>query len=130
MDLPLYFDTTDKIQENIDRKGGVYDPTTNPFGTYDPTTEYFDEDGNSIFFDHLQLPDQVPLISPRVGINWSPKEDLQIRGGSGLFTGRLPFVWIGNQGASPDWFFYQVTKPDSKTQKARIRIPYGSLAAK
>jgi len=36
----------------------------------------------------------------------------QIRGGSGIFTGRLPFVWIGNQVANPDFFFYTTTAPD------------------
>ncbi|MCX2739653.1 TonB-dependent receptor [Pontibacter anaerobius] len=39
------------------------------------------------------------LWAPRFGFNFTPTEDrsLQIRGGSGIFTGRVPFVWLSNQ---------------------------------
>lgn len=110
VDLPLYFNTSEKIQENIERKGG----TVSEGGTYAPNVTYFDENGNAVQFDHTELPKQTPLISPRVGFNWDALGDqtLQIRGGSGLFTGRFPFVWVGNQVANPDFFFYTVTDPD------------------
>lgn len=38
-------------------------------------------------------------INPRVGFNWDVKGDrsLQLRGGTGIFTGMLPFVWFTNQ---------------------------------
>ena len=41
----------------------------------------------------------TPQFSPRVGFNWKPLEDgsLQLRGGTGLFTGTPPYVWISNQ---------------------------------
>ncbi len=45
-------------------------------------------------------------LSPRIGFNYDVKGDksLIFRGGSGLFTGRLPFAWIGyaylNNGSS------------------------------
>ena len=38
------------------------------------------------------------LFSPRLGFNWDVRKDGQtiLRGGSGIFTGRLPYVWLGN----------------------------------
>jgi hypothetical protein len=49
--------------------------------------------------DTGDLPDVAPLLSPRLGVNWDVFDDrrTQVRGGTGIFTGRLPFVWIGNQ---------------------------------
>ncbi len=45
------------------------------------------------------LPSVNPLVQPRVGINWDVFGDrkTQVRAGSGLFSGRIPFVWISNQ---------------------------------
>jgi Carboxypeptidase regulatory-like domain len=105
IDMPLYFDTKDKINENIARNC-----------CYDPSIEYFDEAGNSVKFDHTVLPKQTPLVSPRVGFNYDVKGDKtqQLRGGTGLFTGRFPFVWVGNQVANPNFFFYNITAPDFK----------------
>jgi hypothetical protein len=46
-----------------------------------------------------QMPTARLMFSPRVGFNWDVKGDAttQFRGGAGLFTGRIPFVWISNQ---------------------------------
>ncbi len=112
IDFPLYFDTEEKIQDVIDAKGGLLADG----GTYDPSIEYFDEDGNSTFFDHTELPTTAPLFSPRLGFTYDVNEDnsMVIRGGSGIFTGRFPFVWISNHVSNPDFFFYTVTDPDFK----------------
>ena len=45
------------------------------------------------------LPKQRIMWSPRAGFNWDVMGDrtLQIRGGAGIFTGKIPFVWIVSQ---------------------------------
>ncbi|HUI63696.1 MAG TPA: carboxypeptidase regulatory-like domain-containing protein [Bacteroidota bacterium] len=46
-----------------------------------------------------KVPSGNILWSPRLGVNWDVNGDksTQVRGGIGLFTGRLPYVWISNQ---------------------------------
>jgi hypothetical protein len=45
------------------------------------------------------LPKATVMLSPRAGFSYDVFGDrsLQLRGGSGIFTGRLPFVWIVSQ---------------------------------
>ena len=49
-----------------------------------------------------QLPKKTVLYSPRVGFNWDVNDDkkTQVRGGTGIFTGRVPYVWISNQASN------------------------------
>ncbi|MGV3766472.1 MAG: TonB-dependent receptor [Chitinophagaceae bacterium] len=56
-------------------------------------------DGQAYKFDMASWPKSKLLWSPRVGFNWDiyGNRDMIIRGGSGIFTGRLPFVWYTNQ---------------------------------
>ncbi|MBS1667318.1 MAG: TonB-dependent receptor [Bacteroidetes bacterium] len=46
-----------------------------------------------------KIPTTKILLSPRIGFNWDVYHNntTQIRGGVGIFTGRVPFVWISNQ---------------------------------
>jgi len=103
MDMPLYFNTEEKIKENIARQC-----------CYDPSIEYYNTEGEAVTFDHTVLPSTTPLFSPRVGFNYdlTGNQTTILRGGSGLFTGRFPFVWLGNQVANPNFFFYTITEPD------------------
>jgi hypothetical protein len=70
-------------------KATSFHPTdTNPTGTYDTS----------------KLPKAQITLSPRVGFNWDlfGNRKVVLRGGTGIFVGRLPFVWIvaqaGNSG--------------------------------
>jgi len=103
VDMPSYFDTETKVQENIERSC-----------CYDPSIQYFTTDGTPTKFDSKQLPDKKALFSPRLGFNWdiTGESTQQLRGGVGVFTGRLPFVWIGNQVQNVNSFFYTVVDPD------------------
>ncbi|TSD66533.1 TonB-dependent receptor [Inquilinus sp. KBS0705] len=64
--------------------------------------------------DVSKLPKNRVQLSPRVGFNWDVKGDqsTQLRGGTGLFTGSVPFVWISNQASNNGLLFgsYTVTK--------------------
>ena len=91
VDVPLYFT----------------DPVDNPFSRNLTT---IDENDEPITVDQSEFPDPQFLWSPRVGFNWDVFGDrsTQVRGGTGIFTGRLPFVWVGNvisnPGANPNLF--------------------------
>ncbi|MEQ1869029.1 MAG: carboxypeptidase regulatory-like domain-containing protein [Vicinamibacterales bacterium] len=58
-----------------------------------------DENGNNVKYESGALPKATPLWSPRVGFNWDVNKDqtTQVRGGTGVFTGKPAYVWISNQ---------------------------------
>ena len=62
---------------------------------------------NGIHVDVSKLPKNRIQLSPRVGFNWDVHGDAttQVRGGSGLFTGQVPFVWISNQASNNGLLF-------------------------
>lgn len=105
-DKPLFFNTSELAQKFIDTENSEW---------FVPGIEYINPDnGEPFVFDSTQMPSNKFLISPRAGFNWDIKGDktMQLRGGTGLFTGRLPFVWIGNQVSGVSVFFYQVVDPE------------------
>lgn len=66
--------------------------------------------GNGEKVNTGNLPKKRYMWSPRMGFNWDIYGDrsLQIRGGTGIFTGKIPFVWIVSQ--SGDNGMIQVTR--------------------
>jgi hypothetical protein len=78
----------------------ITEPVENPFSA---GLTLLDENDESETLDQSKFPDPTLLFSPRVGFNWDVNGDrsLQLRGGTGIFTGRLPFVWIGNVISNP-----------------------------
>ncbi|MEN8375659.1 MAG: TonB-dependent receptor [Gemmatimonadota bacterium] len=84
VDLPMYFT----------------DPVANPYST---GLTALDENDELEVVDQASLPGTSPLWSPRLGFNWDVSGDntTQLRGGSGIFTGRVPFVWVGNVISNP-----------------------------
>lgn len=58
-----------------------------------------DEGGNTVKYSTAKLPDANILFSPRLGFNWDVFGDrsTQVRGGTGIFTGKPAYVWISNQ---------------------------------
>lgn len=60
--------------------------------------ELLDTDGNARKYDTGSWPKTRVMVSPRVGVRWDVKGDksLVVRGGTGIFAGRVPFVWLTN----------------------------------
>lgn len=58
-----------------------------------------EESGSTVKYATDKLPDANLLWSPRLGFNWDVSGDrtTQVRGGTGIFTGRPAYVWISNQ---------------------------------
>lgn len=75
MEIPLFFDT----------------PTANT-----GFNEYAAKRNWGVRTDHKLS--SRPLWSPRVGFRWDINNDRRyiLRGGIGIFTGRIPYVWISN----------------------------------
>jgi hypothetical protein len=84
VDFPLYFTT----------------PVDNPFSV---GLTALDQNGNPEVVNQARLPGATPLWSPRLGFNWdvTGNRSTQVRGGTGIFTGRVPFVWLGNVISNP-----------------------------
>ncbi|MNK43810.1 hypothetical protein D3C87_625270 [compost metagenome] len=57
-----------------------------------------DVKGNPKNYSSGEWPNSKVMLSPRLGFNYDVAGDrsLIIRGGSGIFTGRVPFVWLTN----------------------------------
>jgi hypothetical protein len=66
---------------------------------YIDTLNLPDENGRITNYDVSKWPGSRLLASPRIAFNWDAFGDrrLQVRGGTGVFTGRIPFVWFTNQ---------------------------------
>lgn len=66
--------------------------------------DYYKLDFGGRHFRTDNVPDASVSFSPRVGFNWDITGDRKyiLRGGTGLFVGRMPFVWlvsaVGNSG--------------------------------
>lgn len=64
-----------------------------------------------------QIPSGNMLWSPRVGFNWDVTGDrtTQVRGGIGIFTGRIPYVWMSNNFGNTGMFTAEVNSATSNS---------------
>ena len=78
--------------------------------------DYYKIDFGGQHFRTDNVPDASISFSPRVGFNWdiTGERNLILRGGTGLFVGRLPFVWlisaVGNSGMGQTSYIASQTK--------------------
>ncbi len=63
------------------------------------TLTFRDRNGQPVKYNSGQLPTANVLFSPRLGFNWDVTGDRRtvVRGGTGVFSGTPPYVWISNQ---------------------------------
>ncbi|MGL4852133.1 MAG: TonB-dependent receptor [Phocaeicola sp.] len=75
MDMPLFFDTPSENKE---------------------FNQYAESKNWNYRTNHKMK--STPMFSPRVGFRWDINGDgrYTLRGGGGVFTGRIPFVWLSN----------------------------------
>jgi hypothetical protein len=73
-----------------------------------------------------QTPDRKLMYSPRVGFNWDVMGDqkLQLRGGVGMFTGRVPFVWVSNQLSNTGIATKNITLTAAQATAAGVRYVF------
>lgn len=79
---------------------------------------------DGIQIDVSKYPKAKPLFSPRFGFNYKPFDDergsLQIRGGTGLFSGTPPYVWISNQAGNNGILFGDLNFSAKKDSEGNI----------
>ncbi|HAG16540.1 MAG TPA: TonB-dependent receptor [Bacteroidales bacterium] len=87
IDVPIYLSTIEESAATLEAAN---------------FTGWVDENGNSVSIDPSVWPKARLMWSPRIGFNYDVKGDnsLRVRGGTGIFTGRIPFVWLGNQSSN------------------------------
>jgi hypothetical protein len=108
IDLPIYLD------------GAIDNPLTQGL-------EF--RDGETI--DLGKWPTTKVLWSPRIGFNWDvfKNRSLTVRGGTGIFTGRIPFVWFTNQPTNSGMLQYQLVinqNGGAAAQGRLARIPFAA----
>ncbi len=78
--------------------------------------DYYNLDFGGQHFRTDNVPDASISFSPRVGFNWdiTGEQKYILRGGTGLFVGRMPFVWlisaVGNSGMGQTSYIASQTK--------------------
>jgi hypothetical protein len=105
IDLPMYF------------SGAVDNPAVK---------NYTFRDGEKV--DLSSWPDSKILWSPRIGFTYDVlnNKSLKVRGGTGIFTGRIPFVWFTNQPTNSGMLQYQLvinSNGGAASQAQLARLP-------
>lgn len=110
IDRPMYF------------SGAVDNPALSDFSF---------RDGETV--DLSTWPDAKILWSPRIGFVYDVfnNKTLKVRGGTGIFTGRIPFVWFTNQPTNSGMLQYQLVinsynsngTPNAAAQAQLAKLP-------
>ena len=95
----------------------LYDTLGNQIGTNHHAIA--DGEGNTMYgMSTSDMPKARVNFSPRLGFNWDLAGDRKyiLRGGTGLYTGRLPFVWIVSAVGNSNCLQNQYINSNEETQ--------------
>lgn len=111
-EFPWAYAGSTELSQFIQDKWRVTPDFTLTYGIRFDETFYKQSMTDNPYFDALvfngksynigKAPMNNVLFSPRLGFHWNPKgnKSLQVRGGTGIFAGPPPFVWISNQASN------------------------------
>lgn len=76
----------------------------------------YDQDGNYTHYNTGQWPKATLYFSPRAGFRYDVKGDKSwiVRGGAGIFTGRMPFVYLTNIPTNSAMYQYSAEVDNTK----------------
>ena len=92
-------------------------------------------DFNGKKFSTDQLPGKKITVSPRIGFNWdlTGERKYVVRGGTGYFVGRLPFVWlvsaVGNANCGQITYFYNKAEQAALGQPSKFHTTVADILA-
>ena len=84
--------------------------------------DYYDKKGNVRHIDTGKWPSSNLIVQPRVGFVWDVfgTQALKVRGGSGLFSGRLPLVFFTNMPTNGGLVQYQAQLNSKNTDMSQF----------
>jgi len=79
-------------------------------------------------YNTQNIPNKQLLFSPRVGFNYDVEGNKKtiVRGGIGVFTGRVPFVWISNQFSNTGLLLKTTSQVDNTPTTAPFDVNGGN----
>ncbi len=79
-------------------------------------------------YNTQNIPNKQLLFAPRIGFNYDPNgnKSVIIRGGVGIFTGRVPFVWISNQFSNTGLLLKATSQTDNSPNAAPFEVNGGN----
>ena len=104
LELGVFIQDKHRVTDKLTLTYGIRADYTKFYNTflYNPVVDTLSRFYNGTHLNTGAAPQPALQVSPRFGFNYDVKGDqtLQVRGGTGLFQGPPPFVWISNQASN------------------------------
>ena len=114
----------DKNGKPVEKKGAypLFDANGKPVLSGILGLDYYDNDGKVRYIDTGKWPSSNLIVQPRIGFSWDVfgNKVLKLRGGSGLFSGRLPLVFFTNMPTNGGLVQYQAQLNSKNTDMSQF----------